>query len=160
MFGRVGLLANAEFVGAYSLSLSLVSQVFKVLNLSFKKFRNYLQNLKNFSNFRHKIPNFYPKNSQNSRIFSLNLSISHFYGFAPKASRHYAPTLRRFQCLAMTGLKFANSNFYGLPRGFQPLAMTTTFHIFTPNSAHFAQNHIFSHSAVTKSDKFHSKEKR
>ena len=132
-----------------SLSLSLV-KFLRALNLSFKKFRNYLQNLKNFSNFRHKIPNFYPKNSQNSRIFSSNL----------KASRHYAPPLWRFQCLAMTGLKFANSNFYGLPRGFQPLAMTTTFHIFTPNSAHFAQNHIFSHSAVTKSDKFHSKEKR
>ena len=145
--------------GLLSLSLSLVSQVFKVLNLSFKTFRS-LENFKNFLNFRHKIPNFYPKNSQNSWIFSLNLSISHFYGFAPKASSRYAQTLRRFQCLAMTGLKFANSNFYGLPRGFQPLAMTTTFHIFTPNSAHFAQNHIFSHSAVTKSDKFHSKEKR
>ena len=81
-----------------SLSLSLVSERFLK---SFLKF--FFKILSKFSHFS--------KNSQNSHIFSLNL----IYGFAPKASRHYAQTLRRFQRLAMTS---------GRAKFFASLAMT------------------------------------
>ena len=81
-----------------SLSLSLVSERFLK---SFLKF--FFKILSKFSHFS--------KNSQNSHIFSLNL----IYGFAPKASRRYAQTLRRFQRLAMTS---------GRAKFFASLAMT------------------------------------
>ena len=92
-----------------SLSLSLVSERFLKSFLNF--FSKILFKISKFSHFFK-----FSKNSQIFHTFSLkNSQIYIFYGFAPKASRRYAQTLRRFQRLAMTS---------GRAKFFASLAMT------------------------------------